>query len=343
MATTINSAVVISPSIGGAAVQSSAITGRVAVFPSAPAVIHSLAVTSGVTISLDHQWEMHNEQFVYAPGISTSLPSLTFQGTGQSDILGVLTLPIPTLNISWAGSDNPVGTINLTLPRLSLGFSASVNEIGTLTLSIPALKFAATESTGSTGVLSISIPPLRLSTIANLSAEGTLAISIPMLQGMFISAPTTYLSMVLNIRNNALTEYANYNFNSMCRFNGKNLGATSAGIFDLDTGETDHGTLIDWNFRSAYIDLERNIKKKITQAWFSCKTDGEIIVSIVQPNGNEYEYPLSAVDITEDGIRAIFGKGIKGRYVAIDTKNVDGSTITLDTMRLNFMKTSKER
>lgn len=336
--------------------QSSAINSQIVISPSVTATLSSTAISGSISISLSYledrpwpfsgqqsSWELNAEQFVYAPGLSLSLPILTFQGSGRLEPRGFLSLALPALRFSGTIPDTFTGSLAFSLPALKSLFSSRVNETGTLTLSIPALRFLGKTERGAIGTLNLTLPMLRLSTSSLLSAEGTLSIIIPMIKLGLLSLPDSYSAMVMNIKNNALTLYSNYNFNSFCRFNGINLGATKTGIFNLDSGDTDNGDQIAWNFRTPYLDLSQKVKKRITQAWFSYKSDGDIIVSIIQPNGEFYEYSLDGIDITESEGRAVFGKGIKSKYVALDVKNVEGSNITLDTMKLQFMKTTKER
>jgi hypothetical protein len=153
----------------------------------------------------------------------------------------------------------------------------------------------------------------------------------------------SYLNMVMNIRNAALTLYDNYDFNSLCRFNGKHFGATKTGIFDLDTGDLDDDDIIDWNFRTGYLDMEQKTTKKLRQAWLSYKSSGNIILTVVQPDGTEYEYTLEGIETDDTGLRVKFGRGLASKYVALDVKGVDGSTITLDTLRLTLDKLSAMR
>jgi hypothetical protein len=103
------------------------------------------------------------------------------------------------------------------------------------------------------------------------------------------------------------------------------------------------GALIDWNFRTGYLDLEQKAKKKLKQAWLSYKTNGDLILTVVQPDGESFEYHLEGIDTTEAGVRVKFGKGLRSKYVALDVKNLDGSTITLDAIKLVLEKTSKPR
>jgi hypothetical protein len=355
MATEITSLPVFTPSIT-ATMQSSFVNGSIVITPSIPVVLHSSAMTGSVTVSIvntetvgyphpgvESLWELETEQFVTAPGIAVILPALVFESTGYDSAQGTLSLTLPMLSFVSLGSDAPMGELLLTLPALKGLFSASVNETGVLSLTIPSLQFISTGMDGATGTLTLTIPQFVWAASLYGTVEGVLTLSIPMLEGMFVSSPQSYHNMVLNIRNNALTEYDNYDFNSFCRFNDKHLGATTSKIFDLDTGTTDNGTLIDWSFRTAYLDLEQKFKKKLRQAWISYKSDGNLIVTVVYPDGTQYEYPLNAIEITENGVRVKFGKGIKSKYIALDISSVDGSTLTLDAIRLHLEKEDKLR
>lgn len=281
--------------------------------------------------------------FISQPGINISLPSMKFYATGQDDSSGVLSFSVPKIGVLWSGSADPIGMLNVNLPRLGLSASGMIGQIGQINVVLPKISFSPSVAIGEAGTMSLSIPKLSFKLAGMSAIEGTLNITLPMSKITFVTYSSTYLSMVLNIKNNALTEFSGYDFNSMCRFNGKNLGASAGHIFDLDSGTMDNGSMIAWNFRIPYINLEVKKKKRISQAWLSMKSSGDLIVTLVQPNGNEYEYDADGYEVTEDGIRVVFGRGIKSQYVALDVKGVNGSDIRLDTMRLNFDTFNKER
>ena len=280
--------------------------------------------------------------FIDEPGLFVTVPHLTFSATGQDGAIGTLSLSIPPVSLSWMGTAAPSGVLSISVPRMSFSATGLVNETGTLNVTLPIILFKGTAERGAVGTLSVTLPNVLLEMDGFLSASGVLSITIPMMRLSLVAGPV-YLSAVLNIKNNALTEYMGYNFDSLCRFNGKNLGASATHIFDLDTGSTDDGELFDWNFRIPYIDLDAKNKKRLKQAWLSLKTSGDLIVTAVQPDGTEYEYDATGYEITEDGIRVKFGKGITSKYVAIDVRNVDGSSASLDVLRLNFDSFKKVR
>jgi hypothetical protein len=209
--------------------------------------------------------------------------------------------------------------------------------------SVPVIRTLFTSIEDNTGILSTTLPVIETTFTGLTPIEGDIDLAIPLFLIQSLFSPSDYINMVMNLRNQALTTYKNYKFNSMCRFNGRHYGATATKIYDLDIGLTDEGTEIEWNFRLGYIDLEQKIKKRIAHAWMSYKSDGDLIATIITPEGDEWEYPVTAVNNTENGIRVGFGKGIKSKYVALDIKNVDGSNIVLDTIRLNFDRLEKQR
>ena len=298
------------------------------------------------------------------PGIDVTLPTLQFNGTGICDCIGHFNTAIPSLISNIQGYFNEIGTLDanipgprfsasgltgevgdlaVLLPMLALNAKAEVSEVGNLSVTLPSLTCKMTLEEDLVGNLILTLPFQRIALNGYLSAFGNLAVTIPMLKLSLSATPFSYLNLVMNIRNRALTEYTNYNFNSFCRFNGKHLGATSTKIHDLDTGDTDDGDLIDWNFRTGYLDLEQKFKKRLRQAWFSYKSNGDLIVTIVLPAGTEYEYDLEGYEETENGVRVKFGKGIRSKYIALDVRNVAGSSVVIDALRLHFEKSGGVR
>lgn len=266
------------------------------------------------------------------------LPSLDISLSGALSAEGDLSFAIPKPSVKFTGWQETQGVLDVLLPRWGAKFTGSINENGILTVNIPMLRFTGEAESLNEGTLSFTIPSYRISFDSYLSAEGDLNVTIPMtLFHMEQSAEAAdYLTMVMNIRNKALTTFDNYNFNSMCAFGGRHFGATGANIFDLDTGDKDNGVPIEWNFKTGYLDLEQKSKKKLVQAWTSYKTDGDIKFTLVQPDGGQYEYILQGIDTTETGLRVKFGKGIKTKYVALNISNIDGSSIDLDELKLHL-------
>jgi hypothetical protein len=275
--------------------------------------------------------------------VSIAIPRFVLNADGIVSNTGIVSVSVPACSLSARGILDIIGVASLTLPRLRLTTEDLLSVQGALTKSLPFFTLSATVLRGAVGSLDQDIPPFTISAEGRLDITGIGAISLPAFMLSVVLSPQSYLNMVLNIRNRALTLYGNYDFNSMCRFNGVHLGATSTNIYDLNSGDTDAGTLIEWNFRTGYLDLHQKEKKKLRQAWVSYKSDGDIIVTVVTADGTEYEYCLEGVEVTEDGIRVKVGRGIKSKYVALDVQSDGGSSIALDAIKLHFEKIGLQR
>jgi hypothetical protein len=319
----------------------------------------------GIGSILSNAWMSFPVFTLSATGIISSvghgnvvMPVMSLSATGRTNPVGAGDIIMPVMKVATAGVVGSVGNADIVFPNMTLSVAAALYAFGNAETSFPSFRIDATISSGAVGnfdkdmpafslsasgigsiigTASIFFPAMRLSATAVTTPAG--AGSGPVVAGVYVSP---YLSLVMNLKNRALTEFSNYNFNSLCSFNGKSFGATSTAIYDL-SGDTDAGTLIDWNFRTGYLDLEQKAKKKLRQAWLSYKTDGDLILTVLQPNEESYEYHLEGIDTTETGVRMKFGKGIRSKYVALDIKNVDGSTIVLDALKLVLEKTSKPR
>ena len=290
---------------------------------------------------------------------AVTLPMLTFVGTGDDEALGIAYLNVPFLTLvadgylsaigdgvpqmprlflTATGAGENVGAALINLPRLTLSTESAVQPEGNLSVTLPMMTLTSSILSGVTGSLDRNLPFFEISATGILSIEGTASITLPLLTLDSTSLVSDYLNMVLNLKNRALTLYDNYDFNSMCTFNGKSFGATSTNIYELDTGNTDDGESIHWNFRTGNLDLHQKEKKRLKQAWFSYKSNGDLMVTVILTDGTEYEYELTGYGVNEDGVRVKFGKGIKDKYIALDVSDIDGSTIKLDVLKLHLEK-----
>ncbi|MFA5160320.1 MAG: hypothetical protein WC484_07455 [Candidatus Omnitrophota bacterium] len=342
---TLYGSLVISPAISGVIANATSLSGSLVV---------SIGLHSTMTLPRDYVCDGADISLpvftVYGEGYdsieanaSVSLPALEVEATGTLSTIGEGIIRLPLIVVFAEGYPSIIGEAEISLPRLTLSAKGQIEEIGEFSANLPVLTISAAGIIGVSGTFEETLPMFSVSATGIISVIGTANISLPMLTISASEAYANYLNMVMNIRNKALTLYDNYDFNSMCQFNGKSFGATETAIFDLDNGTTDNGTDIDWNFKTGYLDLHQTEKKKLRQIWFSYKSNGDIMLTVIQPDGEEYEYLLEGIDITDEGLRVKVGKGIRKNYLALDIKSVSGSSITLDTMALNFDKLGKIR
>lgn len=290
--------------------------------------------------------------------LNITLPDLRIDFRGMVDIQGVITIGVPAKTIEFSGYENPVGQlhvtipmaymdmsgeegilgeINVSLPRKLFSGTGNINVTGTLNVELASRMFNGTILSGSTGTIAISIPAKAVAFTGYSSIEGQLTVSLPMLWVKLRELVSEYASMVMNIKNQGLTNYTNYKFNSLCEFNGTPLGATPTGIHDLSLGTTDNGTEVNWNIKPGYLDMEQGKRRRLVEAWVSCKTSGDIRITVIQPDGQEYEYVLNGIYDTETGIRVKFGRGLRSKYISLNIEDINGSSIALDELKLHLM------
>lgn len=283
---------------------------------------------------------VHFDGIVDTQGVfNLTLPMLDIHLSAYLSAEGILGITLPKYSIKFNGQQEVQGVLNVILPRLEFKAVGVVNENGVLNVTLPMLQFSGfVAEEGNEGVLTVQLPAYRIHMDAYSSVEGVLNVTLPMLlfHVQQLVEADDYLTMVMNTQNKALTLFENYLFNSMCAFGGKHFGATSSEIFELDSDTKDNGVPIEWNFKTGYLDLEQKVKKKLIEAWTSYKSDGDIKFTVMQPDGQQYEYILEGIETTETGLRVKFGKGIKTKYIALNISNIDGSSIDLDELKLHM-------
>jgi hypothetical protein len=262
------------------------------------------------------------------------IPAMEMSASGIVDTIGNGYIKIPALTMAATGLCSYIGNATITLPRLTVTASAMRTIIAAANLTLPALRVTASTRIGIVANGEITLPMLRVSGNCYRSVIATGTLTLPALKLDSVHIPADHVNMVMNVRNAALTLYTNFAFNSMCNFDGKNLGATATGIHDLDLGDTDSGVSIDWNFKTGYLDLHLKTKKKLREAWLGCKASGDMIVTITDPDGTAYEYEAKSFEATERGLRVKFGRGYHRRYYSMDVQNQDGGSIVLDAIRM---------
>lgn len=181
---------------------------------------------------------------------------------------------------------------------------------------------------GDTGIITLS-PDTKL-ILAGVESLDSVFLHVKVIPITFIRK-----AVVMNILNYAVSEYKNYNFNSLVYFNGVFLGINEEGIYPLD-GNDDLGEPIQARIKSGVVDLGG--KGAITiprEAWLSYRSDDsmqlDIKVDEVMDLPSMFFSKVSRA-ITE--CRTKLGRGIKGRFFTWDLKNVGGSDFSLESLRI---------
>ena len=145
-----------------------------------------------------------------------------------------------------------------------------------------------------------------------------------------LDATEVFYTFATNLESGAVTEYENYNFNSI----SGNMAATSTAIYALD-GSTDDGTAISCSVESGKLGFGGDIAdllKRATDAYVSVSSNGNLKLTITTATGPD-EYILTGTGSLEI-LKANLARGARGKYFQVKLENILGSTMDLDSMNL---------
>ncbi len=213
------------------------------------------------------------------------------------------------------------------------------------TLSITAAQKGIAIQAGNDIFINIS-SPLALSLTQGVpTVSGTVTIlrpnqTLPVLESALSThAPTINITndkrtLVANTRNFAISEYARFAFNSMCKFNGKYLYAKSDGIYEAG-GDDDNGIQIDASYKTGSINTYTTEIQRLRDAYLTFRSNGDVQFFSVgdDVNTRAYYITLSTASTIHER-RVKFERGIKNRHFNIGISNVNGSTLEVDSIKI---------
>ena len=310
--------------------------------PAFTAVLHAnvSSLSPQPTVTISGTLSALVGQFYGGGIVNLEMAKASFLSTGSVLVSGSMDLALK-LSVAITGSATIAAFLNPVIGKSSFSAVGWAGLTSTMKKSF-VLSFASTGLVGVVGTMSLPIAFGTTTLSAALSPLGTASFTIKFGFGAE-GSQTSYRSMVMNLKNYGLTEYLNYNFNSLCSFDGKYFGSNTSGIYEL-TGTQDVSTNIPWRIVTPRFDLETdNVRKILRHAWLGYKSSGDLTLTVILPDATEYEYTVDSVSVVDDGIRVKFGKGIKSRYVEMELKNNANESIILDKFRIFTEPTTKKR
>jgi len=139
----------------------------------------------------------------------------------------------------------------------------------------------------------------------------------------------------MNLFNQAISTYSNFNFNSIACFNGVYLGATDTGIYTLG-GDKDNGTEIDSKIKTGSMEFGESVLKYARDIWITHRTDGylKLKLSVDEDATTNIEKQTSIVndEIREERIKP--PRGLRGRFYTMELNNFSGADFDIDSMSI---------
>ena len=147
----------------------------------------------------------------------------------------------------------------------------------------------------------------------------------------YVEPSGSYTTWAVNTRNNAVTEYRNFMFNSFAKLGRGYIAANKNGIYEL-AGESDDGTPIPTQIGGGFFQPGggRNAAFKAAYLGMAIKTGAPgVFLKLTTGDDQERVYKVNPMDRMT--ARVQFGKGLRSRYYAFDLIT-DGADYDLDSI-----------
>jgi len=144
------------------------------------------------------------------------------------------------------------------------------------------------------------------------------------------------LGLRMNLRNQGLSQYQGYDFDSMLEFNGKPLGFGPGGIYQLFTGDNDNGKLIQAMFDLPLTNMGTSRNKWLRSLYLSLSANGKVRITVTDDEHNSHSYLAVPQRVDKQHtVRINGGRNFnKGCFYSYRVENVEGSDFDIDTMQV---------
>jgi len=144
----------------------------------------------------------------------------------------------------------------------------------------------------------------------------------------YIGPDGSFTTWAMNTRTGAVTEYADFTFNSFGRAGNRYLGASADGLYEL-VGDDDDGEEIVARIKSGFLQFGGTQLSRLKAAYIAARGEGEMVLKIVEGSGKTYVYRADTRNMRSTKVH--MGKGQKSRYFAFELIS-KGQDFDLDTI-----------
>ena len=149
----------------------------------------------------------------------------------------------------------------------------------------------------------------------------------------------------ITLKNNGLSQYGDFNFNSFCEFNGKLIAAKEEGIFELFNEHTDNGNQIDAFFEFPTTDFGMMHPKRFRSAYISMESNGVMLLKCVSNEARQHTYMIKPQyrENEQHTTKVNLSREVKGNFFMFRVENKDGCDFSIDEIQLIPVVLSKSR
>jgi hypothetical protein len=231
-------------------------------------------------------------------------------------------------------SNYPVANVDAVLSPLT----SIVSAFQTVSITVDGILAPITSTANAFRLATASVDAVlsKLTSIAtgfnpnNMTVDATLQ-SLTC-DAHLISIAIGYLkTAITNIVGGQVTEYSNFDFDSMAVLGTKLVGVTSSGIYEI-TGIQDDGADIESVLRTAYMDIADSTLEKLRYLRTTVRSDGALTVELTSETGT---IRTSTIPFFKDQLadrRVVLPKGMKDQYYSVGIKNAANSSMKIQSI-----------
>lgn len=263
-------------------------------------------------------------------------PVPTFVAEGFAGVSAAARLDAPVPSVTSTAVVSQIITAQNTARVPTLSSTVAHGTLSTATLATRAPTLLATGYAGSISTASLESPA------PTLSAAGYPAFTItfsnvappPYLNADLIATlVATYRTWALNLRNGALTEYDNFEFNSYAVFNGVVLACGPAGVVELGAQTTDNGDPINWSVKFGQADFGSSLHKRVPRLYVDGAFSDDVKFTSITVERGSHSYMLVTNGVTDRQQRRVpIGKGPRSRFFQYQLDSVRGCEAKLSSV-----------
>lgn len=267
-----------------------------------------------------------------------TIPIITILANGKVSILGRLNKYIPGIILTASGIQDILGQAELSIPAIQITAVGYSSILGSLAVNIPSIQLTAYGSTSFSARLSCIVKAISLSASAYWLGTNYANLTVPAVQLKASALATAIYAFALNTSSLGLTSYTNFNFNSLCVFNGKALGASSIGIHLLE-GTEDNGENIPWRIETGALKMGFN---RPTYCRIAGNLPEDTTVTVEELTGGIYEGIVESRSTEVDELRISFGKGLRSKYMKFALYGNSYQETVIDNISIYGYKSAKK-
>ena len=289
--------------------------------------------------------------------ITTTLPKISVgMYGGKYEIKAKL--PVVAASIAAVNGSVAELSANLPLPKASLvavaGYTADVKAkltliesdltsktgyISTIDAKVPLITTDITAIVGNSAVIETSLPAILAQIEAGYGAVGTISAKLTSITSaitVLAQATKQELLLVLGTKNNAISTYDNYPYNSFCELNGVYYGAGPNGLSKIGiASDLDDSTKINAGLSTGLMQFGEPHLKRITDAYMTLRTAGDLTLTVTVDEGVPVILTMPAQQLaTLIQRRVVVPKGLHGKSWKFEIKTWQAQILILGILGL---------